>query len=85
MKRIVETDNTSGLENLMGSTITLFCCRYIYTGELVAMDNDDLELKNAKIVYETGALNTTDWKDAQALPNRWFVTRQSVESYGILK
>lgn len=86
MKIVTETTTNEGLESLLGQNVTLFCMNYIYTGTLVGVDDVQVKLDNAKIVYETGSLDSKDWTDAQSLPNgTWYVRLSSVESYGILK
>ena len=85
MKLLVKEESGEGLEFFYGKTITLFCGVYIYTGELVGINDTCVKLDNAKIVYETGPLTSGSWKDAQALPGSWYVTRQSIESFGALK
>ena len=82
MKKIVKK---LGLEKLLGERITLFCCRYIYTGKLIKVNQDCVLLTECGIVYETGELTNTEWKDYQKLPNDWYVARQSIESFGVLK
>jgi len=85
MKMLVDVKEQEGLESLLGKTVTLFGQIYIYTGELIGVNETCVKLRGAKIVYETGALDTKDWKDAQALPNDWYVQRNAIESFGILK
>ena len=85
MRKIVEEVSGEGLEKLLGETVTLFCMNYIYTGKLLGVNASCVLLGEAKIVYETGALNTKTWKDAQALPDEWYVNTASIESFGILK
>jgi len=85
MRKIVEEISGEGLEKLLGETVTLFCCRYIYSGKLMGVDDKNVLLEDAGIVYETGELTTPDWLDRQALPGSWYVARQSIESFGILK
>lgn len=85
MKKIVTEVEGEGLVKLLGEVVTLFCLNYIYTGKLVGVNDTCIKLSDAKIVYETGAFNTKDWKDAQALPSDWYVQRQSIESFGVLK
>lgn len=86
MKVLVETKEGEGLEAFMGQNITLFCGVYIYTGKMVGVNDTCVKLEDAKIVYETGPFNSKDWKDAQALPTKfWYVTTQSIESFGICK
>lgn len=85
MKKLVEVDLEEGLEKLLGTRITLFCCRYIYTGLLARVNTNCVLLKDAAIVYETGAFTTKDWQDAQKLPHDWYVQISSIESFGELK
>ena len=74
------------LESLIGKRITVFCCRYIYTGKLKAIYKDAILLTDDNgIVYETGSFNNTEWKDFQKLPNEFFISKQAIESFGILK
>jgi len=82
--QVVEVDG-EGLQGLLGKTVTLFCANYIYTGELVGVNDACVKLAKAKIVYETGPLDSNDWKDAQALPGMWYVQAGAIESFGILK
>lgn len=81
MKRIIETDG-GGFEAMLGEKIALFCQIYIYTGVLTGVNEDHLELDDAKLVYETGELASGDWKDAQDLTQPWRVMRQAIESWG---
>ena len=85
MKTIITEDGKNSWESLLGKKVTLFCCRYIYTGKLIGIDEDSLLIEDAGIVYETGELTSKDWEDMQKLPNNWYVTKASVESFGILK
>lgn len=85
MKVIVEQNSAEGLELLLGETVTLFCQIYIYTGKLIGVNDSFVKLKDAHIVYETGAFDESGWKDAQRLPNDWYVQKNSIESFGLLK
>jgi len=73
------------LYDMVGETVTLFGMNYIYTGLLVHVDERSVELTAAKIVYETGPLDSPAWHDAQSLPNNWHVAMSAIESWGILK
>ena len=84
MKKLVE-DVEEGLINLLGQRVTFFCMNYIYTGKLVGVNDKDIMLSDASIVYETGPLQEKSWKDAQPLPHDLYVMLNSVESYMILK
>lgn len=81
---VVEVEN-EGLIALLGQTVTLFCMNYIYTGKLTGVNSTCVLLEDPKIVYETGAFNTKDWKDAQSLPNSLYVQTSAIESFGIVK
>ena len=86
MKKLIEEVNGEGFEKLLGERITLFCLNYIYTGKLIGVNEHDLMLEDAAIVYETGPFDTKDWKDAQRLPGGvHYVRTAAVESYGIVK
>ena len=86
MKKITKTKKvTKSLESLIGKRITLFCCRYIYTGNLKAVFDDSVLLDDTGVVYETGAYTEKEWKTFQKLPYEWFVCKSAIESYGLLK
>lgn len=86
MKILVkESENKEGLEGLMGQRVTLFCCRYIYTGKLVGVSDKEVKLSDGGIVYETGKFSEEQWKDYQPIGKDWFVKLDSIESYGIMK
>ncbi|MCP3684714.1 MAG: hypothetical protein GY861_18760 [bacterium] len=85
MKKIVEQVETEGLEKLLGERVTLFCCRYIYTGRLIGVNDNCVLLTNCGIVYSTGDFNDKEWSEYQKLPHDWYVATQSIESFGILK
>ena len=85
MKKLVEIQDGEGLEKLMGERVTLFCANFIYTGKLVGVNDTCVLLQDPAIVYETGAFTDKAWKDAQKLPNEWYVQTSAIESFGILK
>ena len=85
MKKIVTEVEGEGLVKLLGEVVTLFCLNYIYTGKLVGVNETCVLLDDPKIVYETGAFDTKQWKDAQALPSSLYVMTACIESFGIVK
>jgi hypothetical protein len=86
MKKIVTEESNEGFESLLGEIITVFCCRYIYTGKLIGIDTECILLENPSIVYETGPFTEGDWKDVQKLPkDKWYIQKASIESFGIMK
>ena len=85
MKVLVTEKEGEGLEALMGQRVTLFCMNYIYTGKLIGVNQTCVKLSGAAVVYETGAFTDKAWKDAQSLPQDWYVSTSAIESFGILK
>lgn len=86
MKRLIEETEATPLESLMGKQVTLLCVKYFYTGELVGVAEDCVELKNPAIVYETGAWSDANWADCQPLGvPTLFVNRSAIEAFGVLK
>ena len=85
MKCLVKEVEGEGLESFLGQTITLFCGVYIYTGKLIGVNDTCVKLTDAKVVFETGPFGEKAWKDAQGLPHDWYVARQAIESFGVLK
>lgn len=87
MKKIVTVSDVEGegLMALLGRRITLFCMNYIYTGDLVGVNDTCVLLDNPSIVYETGPLDNKTWKDAQKLPNSLYVQTSAIEAFCELK
>lgn len=83
-KKLIEVES-EGLVSLIGKNVTLFCANYIYTGILEGVNETCVKISSVKIVYETGAFDTPDWKDAQPLPNPVYIMIGLIESYTILK
>lgn len=85
MKKIVQTIEVDGqgMEALLGEKVTFFCLNYIIHGELVGVNATDVLIKDAYIVYETGAFNEKGFKDAQKLAPEWRVRIPAIESYGV--
>jgi len=82
MKKIIEEVSGEGLESLIGKKVTIWCCRYIYAGKLTGVQEDDILLTDAKVVYETGPLEEKGFTDAQDLPMPHYIRTASIESYG---
>lgn len=82
MKKIVSEVSGEGLESLLDEHVAVWCLNYIYAGRLVGVNSQDILLSDAKVVYETGALTDSSWKDAQPLPGPWYIRVSSIESYG---
>lgn len=80
---IVEED--AYLMSLMGQRVTFWCMNYIWTGKLIGVNNVNVLLEDAHLVFETGAFNTKDWKDAQKLPGEMAIQLSAVEAFGVVK
>ena len=78
-------DNEEGFMALLGKRITCFCAVYIYTGDLVGVNDTCIKLENPSIVYETGAFTEKNWKDAQSLPNTMYIQTAMIEAFGEVK
>lgn len=87
MKKIVKCEEVEGegLLALLGKRITLMCLNYIYTGELIGVNDTCVLLKDAYIVYETGSFSDSQWKDAQKSAKEFYIQISAIESFGILK
>lgn len=82
MRKLAEEVSDEGLESLVGKRIAVWCLNYIYAGKLIGVNDSDILLTEAKVVYETGILNGDSWKDAQSLPHDWYIRVRAIESYG---
>ncbi len=85
MKKIIQEVEGEGLVSLLGQKVTLFCMNYFYHGTLTGVNDEDVLLTDASIVYETGPFNEDGFKDAQPLPNDLYVRTSAIESYTVLK
>ena len=77
----IELKEIDSMEELIGETYLFQCARYIYHGEVEAVNSDFITLKNAGIVFETGDYNSDSPEDLQKLPNDVKVFRDSIESF----
>jgi len=88
MKKLVTVEQIEGegLEALLGENVLLMCSSYFYTGKLIGVNADFVKLESPTIVYETGKWSSPGYADAQPLhAKEWYVTRHSIESYGLSK
>ena len=74
-------NNASGLNELVGKEVMLFCMNYIYYGTLTKVNDTCVLLKDPSIVYETGEFNNKKFKDAQELPYSLYIQSNSIESF----
>jgi len=88
MKKLVNVQEIEGegFTKLLGENVTIFCLNYIYTGELIGVNDDCVLLKNPSIVYETGSFSEKSWKDCQSLcVPEFYIQKPCIESFGVLK
>lgn len=78
-------DSSEGLQKLLGEYVTFYCMSYIYAGKLMGVNEYCVLLQDASIVYETGAATNKNWSIAEKLPNDWYISMSSIESFGIYK
>ena len=88
MKKLVEVTEVEGegLVALMGQNVLLMCANYFYTGKLVGVNADFVQLEKPSIVYETGKWGCNGYADSQQLHAKlWYVKTAAIESFGVSK
>ena len=85
MKTLIKETENEGFMALLGKTITVYCVGFIYTGELVGVNDDCIKLSAVKIVYDTGSHSSSDWETAEPLPHDWYIQKSNIESFGVFK
>lgn len=85
MKRIVQVQEIEGdgLEALLGKKIFIFGINYNYAGTLIGVNEKDIILEDAGIVFESGKFDEAGFEDFQKFPvKEWRVRTAAIESYG---
>lgn len=82
MKKIIDQVEGEGLEKFLGEKILLLCANYFYSGVLKGINDTCVLLGNPYIVYETGEWDAATYKDAQKLPEPWYVNINAIEAFG---
>ena len=88
MKKLVTTTEIEGegLLALMGERVLLMCSSYFYTGQLVGVNEDFVQLEDPAIVYETGPWKNKTYADEQKLDvSILYVRIPMIESFGKAK
>jgi len=75
----------SHIEKYLDKKITIYCCRYIYSGTVTSIDAFSVKLRDCGIVYETGEHSTSNWESFEKLPDGYCVALQAIESFGNFK
>lgn len=84
MKRIVNVVESEGdgLESLLGERVQLWCLNYIYAGTLIGVNQHDVVLQDAVVVFETGKMTDKQFKFAEPCASKeLFVRTSAIESY----
>jgi hypothetical protein len=83
--KTIEENEHEGLMSLIGQRVTFYCMNYIYSGDLVGVNDVQVKIENAVIVYDTGSFTKKDWETSEKFPQAWFIRLSAIESYGVLK
>lgn len=81
MKKLVIEEEHEGFDLLLGEWVEVWCLNYIYAGKLVGVNDSFIKLKPAFVVYETGELTASNYKDAQQHPGSRYLNRATIESW----
>lgn len=85
MKKLVQVQEVAeaGMVALLGKKVLLFGTNYNYAGVLTGVNDDCVELTDARLVFETGDFAGKGYKDAQPLPSKtWCIRIGAIESFG---
>lgn len=85
MKKIIEEISGEGLESLLGEYVEIMCYRYIYHGKLSGLNENDILITDASIVFETGPYDKKEYEDIQKLGRDVYVRVAAIESYSVVK
>lgn len=76
-----EIDPIKELSGMIGKKYAFWCARYIYFGEVKAVNSSFLTLKKAGVVYDTGELKASKAADLQELPKDLQIIWSAIESF----
>jgi len=71
-----------GVARYIGQPIILKCMNYFYYGTVVEVDAFCAVIEDCYAVFETGAFDDPNFKDAQRVGDRFNVALQSIEAFG---
>lgn len=69
-----------GLLALLDKKVMVYCCGFIYTGVLSGVNDVDILLTDASIVYNTGPIASQP-TDASAVPSDLYIRTAAIECY----
>jgi len=84
MKKVVTVQEVDGegLVALLDKYVTVWCVNYIYSGKLSGVNDADILLTDACVVYETGGLCANKFERSEPLPKPHYIRTSAIESYG---
>jgi len=88
MKKLVSVTEVEGegLQALLGERVLLMCTNYFYTGKLVGVNTDCVQLEDPAIVYETGRWSSKSYADEERLHVQvFYVQTAAIEAFGVSK
>jgi len=85
MKKIVEEVQGEGLESLLGENVEVLCFKYIYHGKLSGVNEKDILITDASIIFDTGPYDKEGYADIEKLNRDVYVRIDSIESYSLAK
>ena len=71
-----------GVAQFMGKSILLKCMNYFYFGKIIGVDAFGATVQDCYVVFETGAFDAAQFKDAQKIGDRFVIALQSIEAFG---
>lgn len=74
-------EGEGGLATLMGKRVNFHCINYNYQGILSGVNTNEVELSEAKVVFETGPYDAKQMKLAENLPKTFYLRLSMVEGY----
>lgn len=84
MKKIIEQVDSEGLEKLLGENVMVLCMNYFYHGKLTGVNENDILLTDARIVFDSGSWEENGFDESERLPNPLYVRVAAIESYLVL-
>jgi len=67
------------LAEMIGDPVFIMCIRYAYRGTVVSVSSDGIILKDATVVFGSGALSNKKASNEEALPGINFIALDAIE------
>ena len=74
-------DELNSYNDLVGKKYLFWCVRYHFYGKVTAVNNKFITLKDAEVIFESGAYENKEPKDGQKLPKGINIPIQSIETF----